>query len=1106
MKHVGLIFLLLLMGTVLAFGQNQPVKGIVVDETGETIVGAYVSVKGTSVGTTTDANGKFSLLVPNNTTSLQFTYIGYETLEVPVKEEMTITMKNESQQLDAVVVTGMARIDKRLYTGATDQLMAENVKIDGIPDISRALEGRSAGVSVQNVSGTFGTAPKIKVRGATSIYGSSKPLWVVDGVIMEDVSEVSADALSSGDAVTLISSSIAGLNADDIESFQILKDGSATSIYGARAMPGVIVITTKKGRVGLHRISYTGELTTRLTPSYNDFNIMNSQEQMSVYKEMEEKGWLNFAETYRTSNSGVYGKMYQLINSYDATSGQFGLQNTPEARSAYLREAEMRNTDWFDELFQPSILQNHSVSISSGTQKSTFYASLSAMLDPGWYKKSSVKRYTANLNVTHNISDNLSLNLISSASYRNQTAPGTLAQDVDAVNGEVRRDFDINPYSYALNTSRAMDANTIYTRNYAGFNILHELENNYIDLNVLDTKFQGELRWKPIVGLELSALGAVKYAATAQHQHIKDNSNQAMAYRAMGDATIIENNPYLYDDPDTPYALPITILPSGGIYQRTDHSVQGYDFRTSATYNKIFNNKHITSFYGGMEVKAVDRNKTWFNGWGLQYEDGEIPLYAYQFFKKSIESNSDYYSVTNTRTREAAFFSLLTYSYEGRYTLTGTFRYEGTNRLGKSRSVRWLPTWNVGAAWNIHEEKFFQGILPVVSHAKFRASYSLTADRGPSFVTNSQSVIKSYVPYRPFTGLQESGYEIEDLENSELTFEKKHELNVALETGFFNNRINLVAEWYKRNNFDLIGTIETQGVGGTIIKYANVASMKGGGFEFTLSAKNINKKDFGWNTDLIVAHQFTKVTEMNGNNRLMDFINGTGFTKEGYAYRTLFSIPFEGLDSDGIPTFSNDKGKITQKNIGDLSFQQRTNLDFMKHEGPTDPTYTGSVGNIFRYKNLRLNVFVTYAFGNKVRLDPVFKSRYSDLTSMPKEFKNRWVMPGDEATTNIPVILSRRQENDINTIVRAYNAYNYSDVRVADGDFIRMKEISLAYDLPKKWLDNSINNLSLKIQATNLLLLYADSKLNGQDPEFFRSGGVAAPVPRQFTFTLRMGL
>ena len=220
-----------------------------------------------------------NFVIPSSARTLQISYIGMRTQEVTIKTTLLkVVLKPDAEVLQEVVVTGMQRMDKRLFTGAASKLTAESVKLDGLADISRGLEGRAAGVSVQNVSGTFGTAPKIRVRGATSIYGSSKPLWVVDGVIMEDAVEVSADQLSSGDAETLISSAIAGLNADDIESFQILKDGSATSIYGARAMAGVIVVTTKKGRAGVSKISYTGEFTTRLIPSYNDFNIMNSQE------------------------------------------------------------------------------------------------------------------------------------------------------------------------------------------------------------------------------------------------------------------------------------------------------------------------------------------------------------------------------------------------------------------------------------------------------------------------------------------------------------------------------------------------------------------------------------------------------------------------------------------------------------------------------------------------------------------------------------------------------------------------------------------------------------------------------------------------------------
>ncbi len=234
------------------------------------------------------------------------------------------------------------------------------------------------------------------MRGATSIYGSSKPLWVVDGVILEDNVEIGADELSSGDATTLIASAVAGLNADDIESFQILKDGSATSIYGAKANAGVIVVTTKTGRKGHTAVNYTGEFTYRLKPSYREYNICNSQEQMGVFKEMEQKGWLSFSSLVNSSSSGIYGQMYREMNNYNASNGQYGLPNTQAAMNQYLRNAEMMNTDWFDLLFNNNVMQSHALSFSGGTDKGSFYSSISLMNDPGWYKMSHVERYTFN--------------------------------------------------------------------------------------------------------------------------------------------------------------------------------------------------------------------------------------------------------------------------------------------------------------------------------------------------------------------------------------------------------------------------------------------------------------------------------------------------------------------------------------------------------------------------------------------------------------------------------------------------------------------------------------------------------------------------------------
>lgn len=1094
-KRLMMFLSLLLIGISAAIAQTR-ITGVVKDDSGEPVIGAIISVKGTQNGTITDVDGKFSLSVQQNST-LTISYVGMISQEIKAKTNMEIVLQADSKILNEVVVTGMQQMDKRLFTGASDKLTAAEVKLDGIPEISRSLEGRSAGVSVQNVSGTFGTAPKIRVRGATSIYGSSKPLWVVDGVIMEDVVDVSADNLSSGDATTLISSAIAGLNADDIESFQILKDGSATSIYGARAMAGVIVVTTKKGKAGQSRISYTGEYTMRLKPSYSTFNIMNSQEQMEVYQEMQQKGWLTYADVTNASESGVYGKMGQLISNGT-------LENTEASRNAYLREAEYRNTNWFDILFRNSLMQNHSVSVSSGNEKSSYYASISAMVDPGWSRQSEVNRYTATLNSTYNISKQLAFNMISNASYRKQKAPGTLSSDVDIVSGEVKRDFDINPYSYALNTSRVLDPNEYYTRNYAPFNILHELENNYMNLNVVDLKYQAELKWKPIMGLELATLGAVKYSATSQEHNITDFSNQALAYRAMPTTAIRDKNPFLYTDPDNPYAVPITVLPDGGIYERSDFKMLSYDFRATALYNKVFNEKHIMNLFGGMEVNSVDRNSTWFRGWGLQYSMGEIPHYAYQVFKKGQEEGSNYYTMTNGLTRSAAFFWNGTYSYNGIYTLNGTVRYEGTNKLGKTTSARWLPTWNIAGAWNAHEEEFFKVLNPTLSFLSFKASYSLTADRGPASVTNSRVVISSQTPWRPSAGDQESALYIDQLENAALTYEKKHELNLGASVGFLDNRINLEFDWYRRNNYDLIGPVTTQGLGGQVVKYGNVASMKSNGVEFTLSTRNINTKDFKWTTDIIYSHSTNKVTKLDNRQRIIDLVTGSGFGMKGYAVRSLFSIPFKGLDENGLPTFLDQDGEVTSTGI---YFQERDKIDFLEYSGSVDPTDFGSVGNTFTYKNLKLNMFITYSFGNVVRLDPVFKSSYSDLTSMPKEFKNRWILPGDENVTDVPVIASVRQDKNISNLDYAYNAYNYSSARIAKGDFIRLKEVSLTYDIPSKIVQAfRLSNLSLKLQATNLFLLYADKKLNGQDPEFFNTGGVAAPVPKQFTFTLRLGL
>lgn len=1103
-ERIICLVLLFFLAFGFTFAQEKTITGTVKDEGGIPLPGVTVIIKGEQKGTQTDFDGKYTIKASVGK-MLQFSYIGMITVDkkVGTSSKIDVVLKESAEELEQVVVTGITTTDRRLFTGAADKIVAETTRLAGVPDVSRALEGRSAGVTVQNVSGTFGAAPKIRVRGATSIYGNQKPLWVVDGIIIDDVVELGADALSSGDATTLISSAIAGLNADDIESFEVLKDGSATSIYGARAMAGVIVITTKRGKAGVSTFNYSNESTFRLIPSYADFNIMNSQEQMSVYEEMRNGGWLNYADVATAKESGVYGQMYKLLSEIDPATGQFKLENTPEAKAAYLREAELRNTNWFNALFSTNVMQNHSVSMSSGTEKSTYYGSLSALVDPGWTIQSKVNRYTGNFNSNFKLSESLSLNLITNASYRKQRAPGTLSQNTDPVNGEVKRDFDINPYSFAINSSRTLRTDTFYKRNYAPFNIFHELDNNYMDLNVVDLRFQGELQWKISPKINFVNMVAIKYQNTNIDHHTTEFSNQANAYRAMETATIRDRNPLLYKDPSNPHALPESILPQGGIYRRTNYNLIGYDFRSSLAYKDVINDDHTVNVNLGAESNSTDRNNNKMRGYGLQYALGEQPFYVLNAFKRGIEENDLYYSISNTRYRNMAFFANATYSWKHRYTINGTLRYEGTNKLGRSRAARWLPTWNISGAWNVHEENFFSK-QKYVSHLTLKGSYSLTADRGPSWVTNSLVDIRSTNPWRPSTSTQEPALYVYSLQNSELTYEKKKEINMGIDVGFLNGRINVGADYYTRNNYDLIGKTTTQGLGGEIEKYGNVAKMKSSGFELSINTVNVKTDNFSWETNFTYAKAKNEITRLDNFTRVIDLVKSEGFAREGYPARSLFSFDYRGLNSSGVPTFINEKGELTST---DLNFQERKKIDHLVYSGSVDPTDTGGLSNLFRYKGLKLNVFITYSFGNVVRLNPKFSDEYSDLDAMPREFANRWVVAGDEKHTDIPVIATRRMDKDDSNLSRAYNAYNYSSARIAKGDFIRLKEISLGYDFDKELVEKfKLKNLGLKLQATNLFLLYADKKLNGQDPEFFNSGGVATPMSKQITLSLKIGI
>lgn len=925
-------------------------------------------------------------------------------------------------------------------------------------------------------------------RGQTSINQEVKPLWVLNGVILQDEIDLKPEDLVSEDAKLLIASAIPGLTAESIESFRVLKDASATAVYGPRAIAGVVEVVTKKGAAGTSSFTYTNESTFRLIPTYDQYNIMNSQEQMSVIQELMQGGHYEFQNVVTQKNKGIVGRMYELFYELDR-QGNSRVLNTEAGRRAYLQEAEKRNTNWFKQLFQTSVMQNHTLSFSSGNEKSTYYASLSLLSDPGWQKGNKLTQYATNLNANYNLSSKVRLGLITDLSYRDQTTP---IQD---------------GYNYALNHSRTLNAKDYYTTNYAPYNIFNEMDNAYIDTDIATLRIQGQLSWKITPKIEAILMGAIRYQNNTQKTEYKENSNWVLSYRAMPNTTVRDNNTNLYKDPNDPFALPVVVLPKGGIREKIDKTSLANNLRATLSYKDTFaEGLHSIALFGGFEMDNAKNTNDLNRNYGLLYNAGNYASFSYLMFKKLQEEFRNYYTVADTENNNQAFFANASYTLKGRYTANGTLRYDASNAFGPSRYLRWMPTWNAGLKWDVSQENFFASLKPL-SHLSLKASFGVTAV-APS-VSNSLAQLYINNPWRNSTQ-RELGLEIQNIANHDLTYEKNQELNIGADLGFLDDRINLSVEWFHRHSYDLIGDIVTQGTGGFTTKKGNMAQMRIRGLEIGLETTNLKTADFSWKTSFIYSRAKNEITELLTTPTIRDMIGYStsatsqgGFARAGYPLKSIFSVPFNGLNDRGLPTFLNEHDQST---IGGIRFDSR-NVDFLKYAGTLIPTDKGSFSNTFHYKGISLGVVLTYSYGNVVRLRKL-SNIYTDYGIVPRELNNRWQFAGDETKTNIPVVYTTFMQNayGYNEISQAYNTYDYSDIRIAKGDNIRLKEISLGYTFDKDFLrETRIRQLSVKLQATNLALLYADKRLNGDDPDYLVNG--YTPIsPKRLIFTLRVGL
>ncbi len=1099
---------------------QQSVSGTVTDKNGKGLSGATVTVKGTSISTQTDDSGHFRINASSSAV-LVVRYVGFGSREISLdgKSTVNVVLTANDLKLDEVnvVATGYQNLDRKFFTGASTKIDAKEAERAGVPDVSRMLEGQAAGVSVQNVSGTFGAAPKIRVRGATSLTGDNKPLWVIDGVILDEAVNISNEALSTGDANTLLGSSVAGLNPDDIESITVLKDAAATAMYGAAAMNGVVVVNTKRGKntEGQVHFNYSGNFTTYIKPNYNQFDIMNSAEQMQLVIDMENKGYLNHSQVSRAGTGGVFTKMYNLMYEYDPSTDSFKLRNDAPSRYNFLQRYANVNTDWFDLLFRNSFVHDHSLSMSTGTAKAQTYASTSFMNDPGYTLGNQAKRFTANIRNNYKINDKLSTEFIFQGNIRDQRTPGTLNRNSDAVYGSYSRDFDINPYSYALNTSRIItpyDENgdrEYFTRDYAPFNIFNELDNNYIKLKLMDIKVQAGITYKILPSLTYSATGMYRYYNSERQHMITENANLSKAYRANQDQTVNSGNRFLYADPDFPNTDKYVILPNGGFFNVANNNMISYYMRHNLEFNKKWND-HTMNLFGTYELQYADKQSHDFNGPGIEYGNGNLVLPVYRYYKKQLESGDAPFAMNYTYDRKLAYALRGAYNYKDKYSFNFTTRYDGSNKMGRTNVARWLPTWNVSAAWDIDQENFFNRENKILSRARLRGTYGLVANMGNA--SNSSAVFYNAITYRPYDGEKEGKISINGLENSELTWEKMYELNIGTDLGFLNDRMDLNFDYYRRNIFDLIGPIRTSGIGGQFEKLANYADMKGHGVDIQLGGYPFKDPNgFTWRTQLTLGFNKTKITKLNVTRNIWDLISGEGGAMIGKPHRGLYSLDFDKLAANGgYPTYIGTDGTP-----GETYFWFQDNqTEFLKYEGPVDPTLAGGYYNRLEYKNFSFSFLLKFGLGNMVRLQPNYSPVYLDMYNVSRELINRFIYKGDEYLTVIPSTLDgltaefdiKNGSGDRTASVYSYNAYNYSSERVAKGDYLRLSQISVGYNIPKSVVSKiKFRTAQVNLVGNNLWLIYADKKLNGVDPEFYNNGGVALPVPKQVTLSVKLG-
>lgn len=1071
------------------------VKGRIIDQDGLPLPGATVLEKGTKNYVTTNRDGDFSITVAQENATLVFSYIGYVLRELPASNSvMKVVLKSDDQRLNEVVITGFQKIDKRKFTGSVAQIDQKAFDRAGYVDVSRMLQGVAAGVSVQNVSGTFGTSPKIRIRGNASISANQEPLYVLNGIPISSPSNISVNQLYSGDAASLLGSAIAGLNYQDIESISILKDGVATSLYGTRAANGVISITTRKGSAGKMSINYTAAINIGLKPDIKKMNLMNSAQEMDLYKRLYDAG--NYSNANWPAATGAFTETFR----------KYGLREFTQAESYQeLNKSAMANTDWFGILFRNNLIQEHNLSFSGGSEKNTYYLSGSYVHDSGQSIGFKNKRYTADFRQILNINKALSIDINLNYVSRNQNVPGT--QNATTNSGVTSRKFDINPGSYAANTSRAMypynddGSPKYYLNNLAPFNILEELKENFGVLKAQEFRLvvKPTVRITPHLTYEFT--GSIRATVNNSSQTATERSNMANAYRVDYNNSLREANSLLYLDPNDPNAIKRTILPIGGIKTTNSSLGQFYNIRNQLTYNNNWG-KHSVNSMVGMDGYSNVTNNEYNKVYGFLNYGGGVSSPSQLAYMQAVIQNLPLHTEGFNRENAVGMYMSHQYSFDSKYNLEIAGRMDGSNIFGKNVRTKFLPNYSFGFSWNVDQEGFFKnsGISKTINTLKLRASYAM---RGNTF-QSSPMLNAQYTNLVRFDAQNnEIGVNVSSPELFNLNWERDYVTNLGLDFGLFDNNLTGSVEAYSRSNKDLISDFNTAIEEGFTTKKINWASMQNKGLDITINIKNVLKsKDFRLGFGLVYGYVKNKIVdgEISSIN-LTTITNPMGFGLNGFPLEGLYAFKFAGLNEMGRPTFFN--GDKVVKNI----LSSETSRSMIQYVGPRAPTSTGSFNTNFEYKQFAFTASLTYALGHKVFKTPISKDNYDDYSSKNADLNYMWRTPGNESQTNIPGLLTTVQQDYNSALFNNDNlAYNRSTERVVDASHFRLNQVQLSYSLSPKILARipALKSTRFSVSANNIAF-WGSKRLRGVDPDTYITG-VNLPNPRVYSFRLSVGL